>query len=64
MPDEVALKNELARLRAHAHVHDACVVLYEAWSNLPNRQLQAQVAGILTDLNRIESCLSDLKVLM
>jgi hypothetical protein len=38
------------------------VILYDAWSNLPNRHLQAQVANIAATLSEVETRLAELKV--
>ena len=62
-PSDKQLAGEIARLRAWHHTHDACVVLYDAWGALPNRQLQAEVASIATALKEIETRLGALKVL-
>jgi hypothetical protein len=48
---------------ALAHAHDAVVMLYDAWSNLPNRHLQARVANIATTLSEVETRLAEVKVI-
>lgn len=62
-PSNVELQNELSRLRAQAHVHDAIVILYDCWGALPNRQLQAEVANIVTILQEMETKLAELRIL-
>ncbi len=62
-PSNVELQSELARLRSHAHVHDAIVILYDCWGALPNRHLQAQVANIAATLSEVETQLAELKML-
>jgi hypothetical protein len=61
-PSNLELRNELARLRARAAVHDAIVILFDCWPNL-NRQQQAETANIVTILQEMETKLSNLKVI-
>ncbi|MGA8660098.1 MAG: hypothetical protein WB586_28600 [Chthoniobacterales bacterium] len=59
---DLDLQNELARLRAEASVHDACVVIYDALPNLPSQKLRVAFTAILGDLQVAERKLHDLKV--